>query len=375
MTDGRHDSGISRREFLRNGGAAALGLALLGVGCSKGGSSSSSLGTTEAPKAQIDGDLNYFNWAQYLDPKLISDFEKQYGVKVHQSNFHNMAGMLAKLRAGVSYDIIWPEAFVIHPLIESGLLQPIDHSQLKNSKYILPYFQQPWYDPSSAHTVPYAFWTTGIAWREDLLGALTGSWNDLWNTPKADGNITLLDDMRESIGMSLLLQGNDLNSTDPSQLTSAADQLIQLKPKLRQITADDIPTIRGGDATMVHAWSGDVYVALTTMRDPGGWKYQTCQEGVVVGSDCMAIPSNAQHPGTAMLFIDWMLDQTHTAQNVGYFGYPMGNSGGQQAFANLVKDYPWLDVTTDMLDHGLQIHDLAPASLQTWTQDWAKVKA
>jgi spermidine/putrescine transport system substrate-binding protein len=207
------------------------------------------------------------------------------------------------------------------------------------------------------------------------LGDLTGSWNDLWQTPAADGKITLLDDMREAIGMSLLRQGQDLNSTDQAQLSGATDALVQLRPHLRQITADDIPTIRSGDATMVHAWSGDVYVALTTMSDPSGWQYEVASDGVVVGSDTMAIPANAQHPGTAMLFIDWMLRPEHVQQNINYFGYPMGTTSAEGPFAKLVKDFPWLQVSPDALAHGNQIHDLAPADLQTWTADWTKVKA
>ena len=364
----------TRREFLRTG-ASAVGVAAFLAACAKKGISAVPPGGLQPPEAKIDGDLSYFNWAQYLDPALIKSFEQEYSVTVNQSNFHNMAGMLAKLRAGVSYDIIWPEAFVVRPLIESNLLLPIDHSQISGFKDVIPFFQDPWYDAQSAHTAPYAYWTTGIAWRQDLLGDLTSSWNDLWTTPSANGNITLLDDMREAIGMSLLRQGHDMNSTDPAQLSAATDALLQLRPNLRQITADDIPTIRGGNATMVHAWSGDVYVALTTMNDPTGWQYQVATDGVVVGSDTMAIPANAQHPGTAMLFIDWMLRPEHVAQNIDYFGYPMGTTTGEDAFANLVKDFPWLQVSADALSTGNQIHDLPPADLQTWTANWAKVKA
>ena len=68
---------------------------------------SSSVGSSEPPapsnypKAEIDGDLEYFNWSEYLNPDAITAFEKKYKVKVNQTNFDNMQSMMAKLNAGI----------------------------------------------------------------------------------------------------------------------------------------------------------------------------------------------------------------------------------------------------------------------------------
>ena len=86
----------TRREFLRTG-ASAVGVAAFLAACAKKGISAVPPGGLRPPEAKIDGDLSYFNWAQYLDPALIKSFEQEYSVTVNQSNFHNMAGMLAKL--------------------------------------------------------------------------------------------------------------------------------------------------------------------------------------------------------------------------------------------------------------------------------------
>jgi spermidine/putrescine transport system substrate-binding protein len=50
---------------------------------------------------KIDGDLVYFNWAEYVDPELMKGFEKRYGVRVRESNFDSMPAMMSKLRAGI----------------------------------------------------------------------------------------------------------------------------------------------------------------------------------------------------------------------------------------------------------------------------------
>jgi hypothetical protein len=36
-------------------------------------------------KAKIDGDLVYFNWADYLDPSVFKGFKEEYGVDIIES--------------------------------------------------------------------------------------------------------------------------------------------------------------------------------------------------------------------------------------------------------------------------------------------------
>ena len=56
--------------------------------------------TTKPVEPKIDGDLVYFNWADYVDPSVFEGFQNEYGVKVIQSNFDSMESMQAKLAAG-----------------------------------------------------------------------------------------------------------------------------------------------------------------------------------------------------------------------------------------------------------------------------------
>ena len=108
--------------------------------------------TEKVVKAKVDGDLVYFNWSEYLDPELIKKFEKRYGVKVRQSNFDSMAAMLAKLRSGNRYDIIFPDQSVTPRLVAGNQLLKIDHDQLKNFDQVFEFFHDPVYDPGAAHT-------------------------------------------------------------------------------------------------------------------------------------------------------------------------------------------------------------------------------
>ena len=137
---------IDRRELLRGGAGLALGVGLAGcgVGDSGGGSKED---TEKVVKAKVDGDLVYFNWSEYLDPELIKAFEKKYEVKVRQSNFDSMASMMAKLRSGNRYDVIFPDQSVTPRLVASNQLLKLDRDQLKNYDQVFEFFHDPVYDP------------------------------------------------------------------------------------------------------------------------------------------------------------------------------------------------------------------------------------
>ena len=159
---------IRRREFLQGTAGLALG-ALVGGGCGVGQETASKEAVTKTVPAKVDGDLLIFNWTEYMDPELIKAFEQRYSVKVRQANFDSMPAMMAKLRAGNEYDLIFPTADYVNRLVRANMLLQLEREKLKNSDNIFPFFDDPWYDKDSAHTVPYAMYTTGIAWREDKV--------------------------------------------------------------------------------------------------------------------------------------------------------------------------------------------------------------
>ena len=364
---------IDRRDLLRGGAGLALGVGLAGcgVGDSGGGSKED---TEKVVKAKVDGDLVYFNWSEYLDPELIKAFEKKYDVKVRQSNFDAMAGMLAKLRSGNRYDIIFPDQSVTPRLVASNQLLKLDHDQLKNYDQVFEFFHDPVYDPGSAHTVPYGMYATGVIWREDKISGMTGSWDDLFRED-AKGKIYVLDDFQEAIGMGNYKNGFDLNSFDEDELETTKQTLIDQKPLLRGYSTDDVQNMLNGNAWIHHGWNGDVVNVRNQADDPSIYKFEKCKEGIPVGADQIAIPANAEHPGTALLFIDFMLDPENAARNVAYFGYPMPNNGAVDAFAKLAKDDPAITVTIEDLERGDQFAPLAGERRRAWDRVWTEVKA
>jgi spermidine/putrescine transport system substrate-binding protein len=379
LTSDNWKAEINRREFLRGGAALGLGgTALWLAACGGAGTGAASTPTPiNYPKAVIDGDLEYFNWSEYLDPDTIKAFEKHYGVKVNQTNFDNMQGMMAKLNAGIPYDVTFPTMDFVDQLVKANALQPIDHTQLANWSEVPSYFNDPWYDSKALYSVPYALWTTGICWRTDKVNtSLAGSWSDFWTlAPTYSGKIFLLDDFQETLGMSLLRNKNDVNSGKKNELDNAVAEILKIKGNLRGFSTDDITNLVSGNAWVHHAWSGDVYQVINQVNNPEVFKYETASEGVPTGNDTFVIPKNAKHPGTALKFIDWMLAPENATNNVNYFGYPQVTTTGIAAYSKLVTQYPFLSLTLDQAIHGLREIVPTGSKLQLWDSEWTKVKA
>ena len=363
----------TRRELL----AAGAGLALSGYGLS-GCTVSRSVDRANAGqviKPEVDGDLLIYNWAQYMDPALQRTFSEKYGVEVKEANFDNLEAMVIKLRSGAQYDLIWPSTEYVARLDAEGLLSRFDRGLLRNDENISSFYDGSWWDPQNELSVPYTYYTTGIAWREDEVAGMTGSWNDLLN-PDGEGRMFILDDFQEAIGEANLINGFDLNTEVPDELEVAKQTLLEQKENARGFSTNSVQNLVSGAAVIHQAWNGDLVNVRNKVDDPENYRYETCTEGVPVGTDLMCIPVNARSPGTAMLFMDWLIDPENAARNVRWNGYPQPVEGGRQQFAELVKEEPSIDVNLEELGTGgLEYRLDDPDARRLWTDIFTEVKA
>ena len=266
----------SRRTFLKGG--LALGVASALPGCAYiRDDVPAAAPLPKSAKAKIDGDLVYFNWADYLDPSVLKGFQKEYGVKIIESNFDSMEGMYAKIAAGNQYDITFPIAKWVVKMRREGKLRAIDHGQLENADQIFysgSYFNDPWYDDKSRVSVPFTVYKTGIGWRTDKVSGMTGSWEDLWN-PQGARHIFTLDDQDEALGMAALRLGYDVNTAKPSHLEEMKKLLVSQKKVLRAYSSDDVNNMNGGGAWIHHMWSGDfMYLRQGLVDDPSKYDFR-----------------------------------------------------------------------------------------------------
>jgi spermidine/putrescine transport system substrate-binding protein len=186
----------------------------------------------------------------------------------------------------------------------------------------------------------------------------------------------ILDDYEEAIGEANMLNGFDLNTGNSDELEVSKQTLLDQKQNARGFSTNSVQNLVSGSAVLHQAWNGDIVNVRNQVDDPELYKYETCTEGVPVGTDLMCIPVNSRSPGTAMMFIDWLLEPEHAAQNVAWNGYPMPCEGGKQEFAKLVKDEPSIDVDLEALGSGAMEYRLPDAETRRlWATTFTEVKA
>ena len=363
---------VSRRSVLAGtlGFAGTIALAACG---STAGSSSAKKPTIE-PK--VDGNLNWFSWSGYVDPTIVSDFQKKYGVTVSISTFDSNDTMIEKLAAGLPYDLITDNSAYMYRSIAGGLVRPFDLKALTNYSQLVPYFRKPSYEDNPLnYSVPYSGGGTGIIWRTDKVTSMTQSWDDLWTHPEAKGHIFVLDYVEDTIGASLLRKGYNINSGVADQVTSATDALLQLKPELGGISSDTQTDVGNGNAWIHHAWVPDAIALMTRSKYAGKLQFEfTPKDGIPFGMDLLSIGANAKSPGTAMLFIDWMLSPEMSSRNAKYTGQASGTVAGDAAFQQVVKDFPAFADGVPY-DKALWRESATGARQTLWTEQWNRFQA
>jgi len=343
---------LTRRSFLgRSAGAAlALGSAPLLDACA---SALAGTGTVPLPRPnnpvkwpvfadnqpiktglqpETGATLQVYNWVAYVNQQCVDNFAKKYKCKVQVTTFNTMDEALAKLRsAHLQFDVLMGVTVdVLGQLIESKLVQPLNHSYITNIGQAWPEFTNPFYDQGWQYTVPYTIYTTGISWRKDLVHenpyTMANAWAMPWQS-KYKGRVAILDDYRESISLGLMKNGIfNLNTTDYRQINLARKALEDLSSLVNvRIDNNDYTEVPDGDTWIHHAWSGDMAAAGSYMPkgvnvDVVGYWFPTNGRGPVA-NDTNVVLSSATNPVLAHEYLNYFLDLPNVIENISYNGY------------------------------------------------------
>lgn len=272
-----------------------------------------------------EGTLTIYNWGDYIDPELITEFEEQSGLKVIYQTFDSNEAMMTKVsQGGTTFDISIPSEYMIDKMKEENLLLPIDHTKIPNLANIDPRFMDLPFDPGNEYSIPYFWGTVGIVYNSELLGGRTfQSWNDLWSEDLRN-QILLVDGAREVMGFGLNSLNYSLNDTNEEHLQEAKRKLGDLTPNVKAIVGDEIKMLLAGEEAGVGVvWSGD---ASEIMGENENLDYVIPEEGSNLWFDNMVIPTTARNVEGAHQFINFMLDPEIAARNTEYVGYSTPNS-------------------------------------------------
>jgi spermidine/putrescine transport system substrate-binding protein len=308
--------------------AAIAALTLTAAACG-GAPDAGAPAAADCAPGQIDGDLRLYNWSDYMDPELITDFEAEYGVRVVQDFFTSNEELQARVAAGgAQYDVVVPSDYMVALLIEDDLLLPLTRAAVPNIVNVASEFVDPPYDPGLVFTVPYLWGTTGLGVNVALVGDVEPSWALVFDPAIASqlpGRIALLDDARETMGAALRWLGHDPNTTDEDELRAASEVIATAREWTAAYASEgETPSLLvSGEVVVALGYSGNL---LDAFDGDERFEYVVPSEGATIWTDNMAVLAEAPHPCTAHTFIDFVLRPEQHARLTNYIYYPSPNA-------------------------------------------------
>jgi spermidine/putrescine transport system substrate-binding protein len=362
-----------RRRFLQGSAAAIAGMALANCRQNLANVNPAGSSSTNAEAGASSDTLYIFTWANYTDTSLADAFTELTGIKVVIDIFDSNETMLTKMQAGggSAYSIIYPSDYMVSEMISLGLLQELDPTRIQGLENLLDKWIDPAYDSKNAHSIPFSWGTTGLLYNREAVPGTPTDWSYLWENQQAlSGQISMLDDMRETLGAVLKGLGYSYNSTDPAQLEEAYNKLLELKPHLASFKSSGFEDeILGGDLNVVMSYSSD---AIPITLEDERMEYIIPASGSSLWTDTMAIPVSAPNVEAAYQWLNFILDPAVSKAAVERLFFATPNKAAYELLPDELKAnndlYPPQDILAKC--EGIQSIDSASNDLfdQYWTQ-------
>ena len=361
MSAGRlSGGGLSRRGLLSGAGALGVGAAL--AACGTKGTTGGSKAADAKPSAAVDVSdtdkvVKWANWTLYLDKDdkskkypTLEEFAKKTGITPSyfeeiEDNDSYYGKVQAQLRQGqdIGRDVIVLTDWMASRVVKAGWTQKLDKAKnIPNAANILEALKNVDYDPGRNYSLTWQSGYTGLAWNVERLKQLTKgkltelrTLDDLWN-PALKGRVSVLSEMRDTIGLIMLSQGAD------PQKPFAQDKFDNAMSELeKQIQSGQIRQVKGnsykedltsGDAVAVIGWSGDIFqlnAEAGQKVDP--YRFALPESGGMLWSDNLMIPIGSTHKTNAETLMNYYYDPTVAAQVAAYVNYICPVKGAQEA--------------------------------------------
>jgi len=282
--------------------------------------------------------LKFLTWSDYIDPEVVSEFEKRFNAKIKFSFFESdqsRTEMLATTN-GQGYDLILVSGVNLRQYKNHGWLAQLNAFDIQNRKHIDPRWEAE-FKGDVGYGVPYFWGTMGIAYRRDLVPFPITSWRQLLNlSPELSGKVIMNKDARELISIALLALGYSSNSSDSGQLRQARELLVTQVPNVKKyssVSLTEKSALVTGDAWASMIYNGDV---LMLQEHNDQIVYVQPAEGSLLWVDYLSIAASSKQKEMAAAFINYLNEPKVAARLANYVYYATPNVAAKSL---LSKDY------------------------------------
>mgnify|MGYP006266333837 CR=1 FL=1 len=359
---------LTRRRILQSAGLG--GVALVATAC---GASDEALGTAPGgpgvaqpggasaeDMSATDRTVNWSNWPLYIDvddatskrPSL-EDFQKLSGISVtYTEDVNDNNEFYAKVRTqleqgqDIGRDLVVLTDWMAALWIQNNYVQVLDKGLIPNWVNMNPKYFYAQFDPGRQFSLPWQSGFGAFGWNKaklkETLGVDTLVSLDQLFDPKLKGRISVLSEMRDTMGIILAWQGHNPSNFTEDQFNGAIAALQKQvdSGQIRQVSGNDYAgALESGDVIAVIGWSGD----MVQLGDAFGVGLP--ETGGTLWTDNMLIPALAAHKRNAELVMNYYYDPVIAAKVAAYVQYVCPVDGAQEEMKKIdpaLADNQWI---------------------------------
>jgi spermidine/putrescine transport system substrate-binding protein len=280
--------------------------------------------------------------------------------------------MYAKIRAGASgYDLLTPTSYMASLMHSQGMLLELDRSLLPNLAHVDLEYLDLAIDKAMRYSVPYMVVNTVIAYLGSRVEDFEPTWA-IFDRPDLKGRMTMLNDMRETIGAGLKFLGYSINTINPGELNAAKEVVIRWKKNIAKYENEQYKTgVASGEFLVVHGYSGDI---LQVQKENPDVRLAVPREGTVISVDDLVIPRGAGEVGLAHTFINFLHQPAVAAENTAFLKYLCPNKDAYPLLPEDLRTNPAVFLEPEVRAKSEIIADLGEAN-SLYVKVWDEIKA
>jgi len=182
-----------------------------------------------------------------------------------------------------------------------------------NARHLIPSLRNPSWDPQQRFSLPWQTGIAGIAYNIKATGRELRSIDDLFD-PKLKGRVSALLEMRDTMGLLMLADGQDVTHPSWKAAQPSFDRLEKARRdgQIRRFTGNDYQNdLLAGNLAACIGWSGDV--AQLALEQPD-LRFLVPESGGMLWADLMLMPKGARHRQEAAQWMNWVYEPLEAAR-------------------------------------------------------------
>jgi len=273
--------------------------------------------------------LTLYNWADYLAPDTLKNFEAETGIKVKEVYFDDEEEIMGAIISNPSeYDLVVTSGDHLRAMREAKMLAEIDYTKIENFKYIRDEYRNMVFDPQQKYSVPYLLGTTGVVINTKYIPEDTASWAVLYDE-KYKGRIGMLNNVYEVAATAAKQLGYSINATEKNELENIQKLLQKQLPLVHGYHGPDkmMELLREETIWVAHQYSGE---SIELMDEDEKFVYFIPQEGAPIWIDSFAIPRRSKLQDEAHAFLNYILRPDVNANIASHLWYATPNKAAEK---------------------------------------------